>query len=211
MEHSLFITKTISKVMPTITIVACVFLSSGNCFADETIVMIRHGEKPDAGLGQLNCQGLNRSLALPKVLKQKFDTPTAIYAPNPGIQKNDRGTLYNYIRPLATIEPTAISLGMPVNTQFGLDDIGRLNTALLSPAYANATIIVAWEHRLAEEAARNILAMNGGDPATVPTWKGNDFDSIYIVDVKANSNGQRIASFRLDAQGLNHLSTNCNN
>ena len=36
--------------------------------AAETIVFVRHGEKPEAGLGQLNCQGLNRALALPSVI-----------------------------------------------------------------------------------------------------------------------------------------------
>jgi len=31
----------------------------------ETIVFLRHGEKPQRGLGQSTCQGLNRVLALP--------------------------------------------------------------------------------------------------------------------------------------------------
>jgi len=182
---------------------------NASCYADETIVMVRHGEKPEAGLGQLNCQGLNRSLALPNVLLKKFGTPAAIFAPNPGIQKNDRGTLYNYIRPLATIEPTAIALSLPVNTQFGLDDLDALQTVLLSSTYQNATVFIAWEHRLAEEAARKILVTNGGDPATVPTWDGNDFDSIYIISVKTDAQGNRFASFRHDWQGLNKLSMSC--
>ncbi len=38
----------------------------------ETIVCVRHGEKPKGGLGQLNCKGLNRALALPKVLIGKL-------------------------------------------------------------------------------------------------------------------------------------------
>ncbi|MFZ6753479.1 histidine phosphatase family protein [Undibacterium sp. Dicai25W] len=198
--------------MKTTTLVTTILFAlffNNLSFADETIVMIRHGEKPEAGLGQLNCQGLNRSLALPEVLRKKFDMPSAIFAPNPGTQKNDRGTLYNYIRPLATIEPTAISLDMPVNTQFGLDDIDALQTALLSPAYANATVFVAWEHRLAEEAARKILATNNGAPSTVPAWESSDFDSIYIVKVTTDPQGKRIASFSIDKQGLNHLPSSC--
>ena len=81
-------------IVPTLLIAIA---TSNVSFADETIVMVRHGEKPAAGLGQLNCQGLHRSLALPRVLQQKFGTPTAIFAPNPGIQKEDRGTPYNFI------------------------------------------------------------------------------------------------------------------
>jgi hypothetical protein len=182
---------------------------SGTSFADETIVMIRHGEKPDAGLGQLNCQGLNRALALPNVLQKKFGTPSAIFAPNPGVQKNDQGQLYNYIRPLATIEPTAISLGLPVNTQYGLEDIEHLQTALESSAYKDATIYVAWEHRLLVQVARKIMAENGGNPDVVPEWKGSDFDSIYIVTLKLNENGKRTATFRQNFEGLNRLPTAC--
>jgi hypothetical protein len=38
----------------------------------ETIVCVRHGEKPPGSFGQLTCRGLNRSLALPDVLLKKF-------------------------------------------------------------------------------------------------------------------------------------------
>ena len=79
-----------------------------------TLVFIRHGEKPDAGLGQLNCQGLNRALALPRVIFKSFGKPDFIIVPNPASQKKDKGELYDYVRPLATAEPTAISFGLPV-------------------------------------------------------------------------------------------------
>jgi hypothetical protein len=79
--------------------------------AEQTIVFLRHGEKPPLGLGQLDCQGPNRALALPAVLQAKFGKASAIYAPDPGSKAKDKGVEYNYIRPLATIEPTAIRLG----------------------------------------------------------------------------------------------------
>jgi hypothetical protein len=49
--------------------------------AVETIVFLRHGEKPDKEIGQLNCQGLNRALALPRILSSKFGKPDYIFAP----------------------------------------------------------------------------------------------------------------------------------
>jgi hypothetical protein len=55
----------------------------------ETIVLLRHGEKPAGGLGQLTCKGLNRALALPSVLIGRFGKPGYIYAPNPSMQVND--------------------------------------------------------------------------------------------------------------------------
>ena len=82
----------------------------------ETIVVLRHGEKAVGGLGQLNCMGLNRSLALPKLLIGRFGRADAIFAPNPAsrVRENSFSTRsYSYVRPLATIEPTAIQLGLP--------------------------------------------------------------------------------------------------
>lgn len=58
--------------------------------ADTTIIIVRHGEKPAQGLGQLTCQGLNRALALPAVLLSRYGNPVAIYAPNPAIKKIDK-------------------------------------------------------------------------------------------------------------------------
>jgi len=45
----------------------------------ETIIVVRHGEKPPKGLGQLKCRGLNRALALPDVLISKFGQPNYIF------------------------------------------------------------------------------------------------------------------------------------
>ena len=42
--------------------------------------VLRHGEKPLLGLGQLTCKGLNRALALPQVLLAKFGKPSFIFA-----------------------------------------------------------------------------------------------------------------------------------
>lgn len=47
--------------------ILAIFIAA-SVWAETTIVIIRHGEKPSAGLGQLSCQGLNRALALPQVL-----------------------------------------------------------------------------------------------------------------------------------------------
>jgi hypothetical protein len=59
--------------------------------AVETIVFIRHGEKPEGGFGQLNCQGLNRALALAPIIAKSFGRPDAIFAPNPSHPKEDAG------------------------------------------------------------------------------------------------------------------------
>ncbi|HEV2681104.1 MAG TPA: hypothetical protein VGV14_11435 [Rhodanobacter sp.] len=177
--------------------------------ADQTIVFLRHGEKPALGLGQINCQGLNRALALPQVLQAKFGTPTAIYAPDPGSTAKDKGVDYDYVRPLATIEPTAIRLGLPVNTSFGLRQIQQLEQDLLKPTYSSATIYVAWEHNLAQQAAQHLVAAAGGKAQQVPAWATDDFDSLYVLHVKWQNEKPVSVRFERQAEGLNHQSVEC--
>ncbi len=171
--------------------------------AQETIVAIRHGEKPPAGLGQLTCRGLNRALQLPKVLVSRFGKPSAIYAPDPAVGVNDGSTeTYSYVRPLITIEPTAIELGMPVNAQIGFTDIARLQSELTGPAQSNALIFVAWEHLMLNEFAHRMLRTHGKDPAAAPDWPNDDYDRIYIFKIERKQ-GKPELTFTVDHEHLN--------
>ncbi len=174
----------------------------------ETIVCVRHGEKPPGGLGQLNCRGLNRSLALPKVLLAKFGTPNFIFASNPAQKVRDRGVDYDYVRPLATIEPTAIRCGLPVDTEFGFRDIQGLEKELRRLSYQNAVIVVVWEHGLLDDFAKNEVKDNGGDSTQVPIWADDDFDSIFVIKITSDQ-GRKTISFGIDHEGLNGLSDAC--
>jgi len=173
----------------------------------ETIVCIRHGEKPHGGLGQLNCRGLNRALALPKVLLAKYGTPQFVFAPNPS-QIADRNPDYYYVRPLVTIEPTAIRCGLPVNTKFGYKEIMGLETELQKPKYQNATVFLAWEHGLLDEFAKNVVKDNGGDAKQVPDWPKGDYDTIFVFKI-ITDNDRKKFSFTIDHEGLNDLSDAC--
>ena len=190
------------------------FVASGNRAwsddATETIVLIRHGEKPKEGLGQLDCQGLNRALALPAVIQSAFGRPSAIYAPDPSQQKEDEGIPYDYVRPLATIEPTAISFGLPVITTFGFSNTDGVQAAIERPSNHNALVLISWEHKLIETIARGLLSAHGGDAALVPKWHGDDFDSMYIVTISWLGDGSK-ATFRHAFEGLNGQPTTCPN
>jgi hypothetical protein len=172
----------------------------------ETIVFIRHAEKPVAGLGQLNCQGLNRALALPAVLISKFGKPDQIYAPDPAGKVHDPAGTFDYLRPLATIEPTAIRLGMPVDCDYHYDQIKELETELLSPERVGQTIVVVWEHRFLNQMVKDLVQTKGGDPKQVPDWPGSEYDRIDILRVPA---GTGAISFAQDHENLNHLSDDC--
>jgi hypothetical protein len=177
--------------------------------ATQTIVLLRHGEKPPAGLGQLDCQGLNRALALPPVLTRLFGRPAAIFAPNPAATRvRDEGGVFDYVRPLATIEPTAIALGLPVDASVGFADIDGLQRRLGEPHLRNSLVFVAWEHGRIVMISRSLLARHNGDAAAVPVWKDDDFDSIYVI--KITRTGDRTsARFEHTRQGLDNQPRNC--
>lgn len=180
----------------------------------ETIVVLRHGEKAPGGLGQLNCMGLNRALALPKVLIGRFGKANAIFAPNPSVDVREGAltrTEYSYVRPLATIEPTAIALGLPVNTQIGFPDIAELERAVTAPEYANSTIFIAWEHKYAYDFARQMLRSHGMDPSVVPGWPGDDFETIYVFHIaREPASSSAVMTFAVQKEGLEgSLSATC--
>jgi hypothetical protein len=189
--------------------IVCVLLltSAGAARAEQTIVFLRHGEKPSGGLGQLTCQGFNRALALPTVLVAKYGKPDYLYAPNPAVQVTDSAGSFYYVRPLATIEPTAVRLGMPVRTKYGYTDIATLQAALVTSSKANTTIFVAWEHLELQKLVQNIMNRYGGRVA-VPAWASTDYDSLYVV--KVDYVGSNIsARFQRDHEGLNGQPTSC--
>jgi len=60
-----------------------------------------------------------------------------MFAPNPSHPKADAGKLYDYIRPLATIEPTAIWFGLPVDVSLDFQDREGLQAAASGPHAAD--------------------------------------------------------------------------
>jgi hypothetical protein len=146
-------------------------------------------------------------LALPDVLVRLFGTPNQIFAPNPTPKVSDAAGDFDYVRPLATIEPTAIKLGLPVNASIGYSDITGLQNALLAPSLASATVFIAWEHLKLQQIVQNIMNTYGSG-AVVPPWASGDYDSVYVVRLR-NNGGAITAQFERTFQGLNGMPTTC--
>ncbi|MCE9938242.1 MULTISPECIES: histidine phosphatase family protein [Serratia] len=174
-------------------------LLSQSVLAQETLIFMRHGEKPANDSGQLTCKGLNRALALPDVLLDRYGKPDFIFAAGP--KENKTGSS---LRALSTIMPTAIRVGLPIGIQFHADDIAGLQQELLSDKYQNSRIFIAWEHKNLDKAVKNIVAARGGDASLVPEWPGSDFDSIFVVTLD-----QGKVSFRQEREGLTQLAESC--
>ncbi|OGT44590.1 MAG: hypothetical protein A3E82_01635 [Gammaproteobacteria bacterium RIFCSPHIGHO2_12_FULL_38_11] len=175
----------------------------------EKIIIIRHGEKPFLEIGQLNCKGLNRSLLLPVYFKQHFSKPDYIFAPNPSIKITRPLThfQYSYIRPLATIEPTAISLDMPVNTQIGFNQPEQLMKTLLEKKYHRSVIYVAWEHRNIVDLAHFLLSQFNNN-STVPFWSPTNYDMVFIFTIDWSKNPATI-NFTVAGEGFKNISNKC--
>ena len=176
---------------------------AGGAWGEQTLVFVRHGEKPDNNSGQLTCKGLNRALALSEVLISRFGKPEAIYAAGP--KKNKPGSS---MRALTTITPTAIRLSLPVNIQYHADDIADLQTALLDDRFRNAVVFVSWEHHNLVQVVKNIITAEGGDPQQVTKWPGSDFDSIYVLTINHDAPANKIA-FKHESEELNEVSVSC--
>jgi len=172
----------------------------------QTLVFLRHAEKPGEGLGQLNCQGLNRAIDLATLLPEKFGAADYVFAANPSreVEEGSNDDAYSYIRPLMTISPSAIKLGLPVNIDFGANDTGDLADELLQDKYRNATVYTAWSHGYLPELINTVAGKALGEKRTITDdWNGDDFDSMYVLTLTWHDGKASLLS-RNYKQGLNN-------
>ena len=151
----------------------------------QTIIFIRHAEKPSDGRGMLNCRGLNRALLLPSWFEANIPAPDHIFAPNPSVKATEisgDGLRYDYVRPLLTIGPTAIRFGLPINTQLPYNDPGLLADTLTEPAYRDDVSLVAWEHNFISATVMT-LHKRFASNAPIASWKEDDFSSVVTVTI----------------------------
>ena len=213
--------KLVKKATPVSYILAFLILTSCSSISNtivttsntsykgnEIIVIVRHGEKPKNGLGQLSIIGLKRSLLLPYFFKKYFDGAGYIFAPNPAVkhfENHGDKKWYCYVRPLATIEPTAITLGLPVNTSFGLDDTEQLVNELLEPKYNNSIIYIAWEHSRIVDIAKELLKKMHRADITVPKWHEDNFNMVFVFRIDWSKPVGKQLSFKVMSENLNNL------
>jgi hypothetical protein len=160
---------------------------------DLTIVIIRHGEKYAAG-NNLNCKGLNRALHLPAVVNKQFGRPLMLYVPT---MKTGAATAQD--RMFQTATPIAVTDSVAINSQFDETDTKGLAGYLRTQ---NGLQLVVWEHTNIPKLGQAL----GLDKDTL-SWKGSDFDSIWIVTFP---NGRKHApTLAKGAEGLDGVSKQC--
>lgn len=177
----------------------------------QTLIFLRHAEKPAEGLGQLNCQGLNRSIDLATVLPEKYGKADYVFAADPGrhVAEGAADDAYSYIRPLLTITPSAIKLGLPVNIEYGANDTGALADELLRDKYHNAVVYTAWSSGYLPELINTVARRAIGEKLVITEdWASSDFDSVYVVQLTWRDGKASLLS-RNDRQGLDNGLVTC--
>lgn len=177
----------------------------------QTLVFLRHAEKPGEGLGQLNCQGLNRALDLASVLPERFGKADYVFAANPSrhVEEGSKDESYSYIRPLMTISPSAIRLGLPVNIDYGANDTDELAEELLRDKYRNATVYTAWSHGYLPDLINAVAGKALGEERVITEdWSGDDFDTLYVLTLTWHDGKASLLS-RDVRQGLNDGAHSC--
>jgi hypothetical protein len=169
------------STLATVTFCA-VALSGAAVAAPDRVVIIRHGEKPETG-DNLSCQGENRALQLPKVLFAKFKTPDYILVPTLGT-----GESTQHARMFETLTPFAVKYNLTIDSKYGEKDYANVAHHVLKQ---NGTVLLVWEHKAIPKIA---AALGVHNP---PEWKGDDFDSIWVVTFPA-----RKASLAVDKEGI---------
>ena len=177
----------------------------------QTLIFLRHAEKPEGGLGQLNCQGLNRAIELSSLLPEKFGKADYVFAANPtrNVEEGELDNSYSYIRPLMTISPAAIKLGLPVNIEFSANDTSDLARELIEDKYHNATIYTAWSHGYLPELINKVAGKAVGEKQTITDdWASGDFDSLYVLTLTWH-NGKASLQSHSYKQGLDNGKATC--
>ena len=177
----------------------------------QTLVFLRHAEKPEGGLGQLNCQGLNRAIDLATLLPEKFGKANYVFAANPtrNVEEGELDNSYSYIRPLMTISPSAIKLGLPVNINFSANDTSDLAEELLLDKYHNSVIYTAWSHGYLPELINKVAGEAVGKKQTiVDDWESSDYDSLIVLTLTWHNGKASVVSHSYK-QGLNNGSQTC--
>jgi hypothetical protein len=172
-----------------ILVIALIFIADGIYSSAKAqsgnlkIVLVRHGEKETNG-DNLNCQGLNRALQIPKVLVGKFGVPKNIYVPTLNAKKST-----SHSRMFQTASPLAIKYTVAINSKYDVEDYAPLAKAIEAQT---GTILIVWEHN----AMHDIIKALGVNAKGIQ-WPDEDFDSIWIVTYKK---GQAVLT--MDKEGL---------
>lgn len=142
---------------------------------------------------------------------EKFGKAQYVFAANPtrNVEEGELDNSYSYIRPLMTISPSAIKLGLPVNIDFAANDTSDLADELLHDRYHNSIIYTAWSHGYLPELINKVAEEAVGQRRPITEdWASSDFDSLYVLTLTWR-NGKASLHSQSYKQGLDGGEQDC--
>lgn len=151
--------------------------------ADATVVIIRHGEKPDSG-PELSAEGQAHAQAYVGYF-QHLVLDGVPFRPDMLVASADSK---NSARERLTLTPLSQALGLPIDQRFADKEVKPLFEALASEQHGKS-ILIAWHHG---ELAKLLRAFGADPDALLPDgkWPGSVFN--WTVVLRYDHAGQLI-------------------
>lgn len=151
--------------------------------ADTTVLIVRHGEKPDSGTG-LSPEGEARAQAYVAYF-QPFMLGGVPFLPDVLVATADSS---NSARERLTLAPLAKSLKLPIDQRFADKDVQGLVAALASESHGRS-ILIAWHHG---QMAKLLKAFGADPTALLPNGEWPDDVFNWVVVLRFDHDGQLV-------------------
>jgi hypothetical protein len=163
-----------------------------NYLANNTVLIIRHSEKPDTGTG-LNAAGEVRARLYTKYFQPFQEQGFSIQVDSLYAGADSK----NSLRPRLTLEPLSKSSGMPLHSNIGTKDSELLVQELKTEAHGQHPLI-AWRH---SEIPTLLRAFGASPDKLLPNgqWPDDVFDWVVVLNI--GPDGQ-VTSAKLVHQSL---------
>ena len=151
--------------------------------ADATVLIVRHGEKPDSG-PDLSPEGQARAEAYVAYF-QPFMLDGAPFRPDMLVASADSR---NSARERLTLTPLSQALKLPIDQRFADREVQNLVAALSTESHGKS-ILIAWHHG---QLAKLIKAFGADPKALLPDgkWPGEVFN--WVVVLRFDHSGQLV-------------------
>jgi hypothetical protein len=164
-----------------------------NYLANNTVLIIRHSEKPDTGTG-LNAAGEARARLYTKYFQPFQEEGLSIQVDSLYAGADSKSSM----RPRLTLEPLSKSSGMPLHSKIGTKDSDTLVQELKTETHGQHPLI-AWRHG---EIPALLRAFGASPEKLLPNgqWSDDVFDWVIVLNIGAD--GQLTSAKRIH-QSLN--------
>lgn len=151
--------------------------------ADTTVLIVRHGEKPDSGPG-LSPEGEARAQAYVAYF-QPFMLDGTSFRPDMLVASADSK---NSARERLTLTPLSQALKLPIDQRFADREVQNLVTALSTESHGKS-ILIAWHHG---QLAKLIKAFGADPKALLPNGRWPDDVFNWVVVLRFDHAGQLV-------------------